>query len=355
MKYCIFGGQYGSEGKGSVSEFLIKSRKHPAKLLIAAGENSPNSGHTCAAGKTRNVPAAGFYADAILLGPDSVIDFNILCADIIMINQVRSEITGGKGRPIDVCIHENAAMIHPDDARAELSVVCRISSTGSGSGIARSAKYFDRLVNRTIGYYFKKCERDCDKFRIRVLNRQQYLAFLDQHVTDDWVFECSQGVLLDTNWGIYPYVTSRTTLPQVALERNGFQRDQFTMVGVYRTFPIRTGGPSGPTGGEELTFESIDQPAEIATVTKRTRRLFRFDSGDFAISVRIAKPDVLAFTHVDYLKVSSPKDEKFYRWLEFGVMDHLVEGQVIIASCHPGSFRGVINHHSQEWMKGHNI
>ena len=78
MNYVIYGGQYGSEGKASACEYLIKKEKSLGKKIAVIGENSPNSGHTCSLGATKNIPAASFFADIVLLGPDAVIDVEVL-------------------------------------------------------------------------------------------------------------------------------------------------------------------------------------------------------------------------------------------------------------------------------------
>lgn len=308
MKVCIFGGQYGSEGKGAVSEFWSGScRDH--KHLIAAGENSPNSGHTCSKGKTRNIPACSFFATEVLLGPDSVIDLQALAEDILAINTFQQ-------RVVPIYIHEHAAFLrqeHIDAERGNYGVVQRISSTGSGSGAARSDKYIERLDGAVIGSPFNAglLQTFIESGSVRLLTRSQYLAYISHNAIVDWIFECSQGVLLDTCWGIYPFVTSRSTLPRVAIARNVLDRLKWTYAGVYRTYPIRTGGPSGPTGGKELSFEELGVQREIATVTKRTRRIFEWSLDDFMLSCMMSRPDIFYITHLDYLP-----HEDLTQWLD---------------------------------------
>src|SRR5579864_1070033 len=150
MKMCVYGGHYGSEGKGSVSEYLVHNARHVNRdgkvdrRLIAIGENSPNSGHTCSKGKTRNLPAASFFADEVILGPNSVIDQQVLISDLEEIKRIT-------GRTPQVFIHGYAALIRLADFQHEQDsgLVGRISSTGSGSGSARAYhKHFlrDRMA-----------------------------------------------------------------------------------------------------------------------------------------------------------------------------------------------------------------
>lgn len=320
MKLCVFGGQYGSEGKGSVAEYLIREATHlhrpeaegerPKRdlRLVALGENSPNSGHTCSLGKTRNIPASSYYADTVLLGPDSAIQLTVLLEDL-------TNIRAATGKAPRVYIHEHAAWVCTTDIEEEQSsgVVSRVSSTGSGSGAARTRKGYLRHTDAVI----KSRSMDVfaeQKFEVSVVSRWAYLKLLEDVQKEDCIFECSQGTLLDTNWGVFPYVTSRSTLPRTAIDRNGVATIPWSYCGVYRTFPIRTGGPSGPTGGDEITFESLGVADEIATVTKRTRRVFKFNREDFYLSLHLTRPSMVFFTHLDYIGVKPTDLEGFLQW-----------------------------------------
>jgi adenylosuccinate synthase len=306
--HCLYGGHYGSEGKGSLAESFAKVTKASNRKLAVLGENSPNSGHTCSLGKTRNVPASAFYADTVLMGPDSAIDPAALTEDLTAITQVT-------GKCPRVYIHQHAALVTADDRDAEQSsgVVTRVSSTGSGSGAARAyRKCYLRSTEATLGHYLPDGSTVLgfpDMPHVSLLSHWQYFTLIEQLKLQryDLLFECSQGTLLDVNWGRYPFCTSRSTLARVAIERNGLGELDWTYCGVYRTYPIRTGGPSGPTGGAEITFADINQENEIATVTKRVRRIFEFDPADFLMSVRLNRPQVVAFTHLDYLNLKSPR------------------------------------------------
>lgn len=315
MKTCVFGGHYGSEGKGSLSEWLANHRKPdhdgPENKLIVAGDNSPNSGHTCSKGKTRNVPAAGYFADVIMLGPDSVIDLSVLYLDI-------DNIVSVTGRQPMVIIHEHAAIVEPSDIVSEdqANLVDRVASTKTGSGAARYRKQFFRYGNAVIGSVAKSVRDD-----IMIVCSSQWFAYQEQFASDDWIFECSQGTLLDVNFGRFPFVTSRSTLPQVAIARNGFDGMKWKYAGVYRTFPIRTGGNSGPTGGREVTAEEIGVQPEVATVTGRTRRMFNFDPDDFMLSLQLTRPDIIAFTHLDYLMLHPDHRDGFLAAMPFDMDD----------------------------------
>lgn len=340
MKLCVYGGQYGSEGKGSAAEWLLQNTKRDGKKLVAIGENSPNSGHTCSLGKTRNIPAASYFADTVLLGPDSAVDLGVLLEDLTNIKQAT-------GKAPRVYIHEHAAHVCEQDRtiEAEAGIVGSISSTGSGSGSARALrKSFRRDEDAVIKSRSIQVFMDAG-FEVALISRFQYLVLLNELRVEDCVFECSQGTLLDINWGIYPYVTSRTTLPRVAIERNGLDVLRWAYFGVYRTFPIRTGGPSGPTGGEEIQFSDIGVAPETASVTKRTRRIFKFSREDFSLSIDLTRPMAVMFTHLDYIGVDPQDLDRFKRWFadSCGKINYRVEG--LFLSNKTGSF---VNHGVQD-------
>lgn len=304
-RICVFGGQFGSEGKGSFAEYVAKESRKFGRHLIVAGDNSPNSGHTNSVWKSRQIPSSSCYADAVILGPDSVIDQGALSNDMRNLATACDKLK----RPIPpVYIHSHAAIIGSGDALCENDVVTSIGSTGTGTGQARKGKFIDRIPSRVIG------DRRLFGPAI-VVRRDQWAGFIEERVDADWVFECGQGVMLDTNLGYYPYCTSRSTLPRVAVERNGFGMIDWLYAGVYRTYPIRTGGNSGPTGARETFFESIGQENEIATVTGRIRRIFEFSTKDFLYSTYMSRPDMLVFTHLDYVGIKSPDSRLVEEWM----------------------------------------
>jgi adenylosuccinate synthase len=315
----VYGGQYGSEGKASAAEFFAKLFKKRGHKLFVLGENSPNSGHTCSRGATKNLPAASFWADAIVLGPDAVVDKDVLVSDWEKVGR----------KPL--YIHEHAALLNSEAKLQEADVVARISSTGSGSGSARRRKFIERQPDAVVkGLQFPKGIELVDDMQFRSLTHLMW--------HQSAILECSQGVMLDTNFGRYPHVTSRTTLPRAAVERNGVGWLPWHFCGVFRTYPIRTGGPSGPTGGPELSWDLVGQKPEIATVTKRVRRVFAFSVDEFCKSIHLCRPDVIMFTFLDYIGVRDLNDlSDFREWLSLYGIDE-VRRMPVFVSNKTGSF-----------------
>lgn len=336
MKTCVYGGQFGSEGKGCLAAWLIDRdhRRDSGIPLIVAGENSPNSGHTDPEGrKTRALPVSSWRADVVVLGPDAAVDPALLITEVSAIRKERPR--------LKVVVHAHAALIDGMAAAEERAdgLDRRIGSTVTGGGMARCHRNLHRAPELTVGHV----QLDLEMEGVEVLDRAEYLSFVHGHLRhSDWLFECSQGLMLDVTLGYYPFVTSRNTHPRVALARNGMTMagtGEWELWGCYRTFPIRTGGNSGPTGGRELTWAEVGVTPEVATVTKRTRRVFEFSRADFLQSLAWVNPDGIGFTHLDYLAPQFQSEEGFAQWLRLraGWQDEFPLLNVA-ASREPGRF-----------------
>jgi adenylosuccinate synthase len=126
------------------------------------------------------------------------------------------------------------------------------------------------------------------------------------------VIEGTQGFGLSLLHGPdYPYVTSKdTTAAAFAMDAGISPRDVSEIVLVIRTFPIRVGGPSGPLDSE-ITWETIMQEScapsvepEFTSVTKKLRRVARFDIDLVRAAVAYNRPTSIAVMGIDRLDYS---------------------------------------------------
>jgi adenylosuccinate synthase len=133
-------------------------------------------------------------------------------------------------------------------------------------------------------------------------------GFIDNN--EPILLEGTQGALLSLHHGYRKKTTSRDTNASNWCADAGISplavRDVY---GVTRAFPIRVAGNSGPTSGQEITWEEITEHAEspepiveITTATKRKRRVFTFGEEDFRKAININRPTKLMLSFVDYLK-----------------------------------------------------
>jgi adenylosuccinate synthase len=293
----VVGGQYGSEGKGKVVALITARATRP--YVVRCG--GPNSGHTAfVRGREvvlRQVPAGAGRQDALLLlSAGCVVDEDLLLAET-------SELGLSRER---VVVDPRAVLLRPEDRVAEQSSVARIGSTASGTGAA--------LVRRMLRAADVPLAGASRRLRERV-TIEPVAPLVHTHLDSagDVVVEGTQGFGLSLlHSPSYPYATSRdTTASGFAMEVGLSPRDVASIVMVIRTFPIRVGGNSGPLAGE-LTWEDVrassGAPAavpEYTSVTKRPRRVGRFDLDLVRMAFRYNRPTSLAVMGLDRLDHSN--------------------------------------------------
>jgi adenylosuccinate synthase len=289
----VVGGQYGSEGKGKVVALLASTAVSP--WLVRCG--GPNSGHTVTIdGKDvilRQVPScAEPHTATFCIAAGCVVDEAVLLREVDMLNIAQDRII----------VDPRAVLVTQEDRDAESRELKHISSTCSGTGAAivrRMSRHADvRLVK--------------DSPAIRRCCRIETVAPLLHHALDDGadiIIEGTQGFALSLLHGPdYPFVTSRdTTAAGFASEVGLSPLDIKAVVMVIRTFPIRVGGPSGPFANE-ISWQEIqkisgapDVTAEYTSVTKKLRRVARFDLDAVKLACKYNRPTGLAVMGLDRL------------------------------------------------------
>jgi len=291
----VVGGQYGSEGKGKVAHHV--AREHAAAAVIRVG--GPNSGHTSIAAHgerevLQQLPV-GAFLDGVrcLIGPGSYIEPEILLAELDRLGL-------DEGR---LCVDYRAFVITEADrlAEREAGLGERIGSTGSGTGAA-AARRIGRAALESLAY-------GCDRLRPFVgdaVAEARTLAAGGGRV----VVEGTQGFGLSLlHSPHYPYVTSRDTSAAAALAEAGLSPldvDDVTLV--LRSFPIRVAGASGPFDAEEIDWETIareggltEPPRELTSVTRRLRRVARFDPGIVRKAIEVNNPSRIVLNHLDHV------------------------------------------------------
>jgi adenylosuccinate synthase len=287
----VVGGQYGSEGKGKVTA-LLASRLNSPWLVRCGG---PNSGHTVRIDGAdvilRQVPCcAEPHKATFCLAAGCVIDETVLLNELDLLKIDRNRIV----------IDPRAVIVTEQDREAERNELRHIASTCSGNGAA--------LVRRMSRRGEVPLVKDSSMLRGRC--RIETVAPLLHRTLDrggDVVVEGTQGFALSLLHGPdYPFVTSRdTTAAGFAMEVGLSPRLIDKIIVVLRTFPIRVGGPSGPLA-DEISWEEISRlsgaPAvipEYTSVTKRLRRVARFDIEAAKLACLYNRPSSLAVMGLD--------------------------------------------------------
>ena len=301
----ILGGQFGSEGKGLVAGWLGK-----VDYDVIISTNSAQAGHTVyyKGNKvvTRHIPSAAVFNHSaqIYLAPGSIINPDVLIEELDMLE--------GLGIPIRdrLFVSGRATIITPECIHEEESEKKweAIGSTceGVGAALARRVRRKDSVI---AGMWF------IDKHALRlggqVVGNEWHFGLVDEIRSGKILvlLEGSQGWGLSVYGPYFPFCTSRDTslagiMSAAQLPVNNI-RDVY---GVYRTFPIRVAGNSGPLK-DELSWGHIAEISgyetlqEITTVTKRVRRVGAFDFKFYVESVianGVTKPVITFMNYLDH-------------------------------------------------------
>ena len=301
--WVVVGGQYGSEGKGKVSAYITIQEN--IDICVRCG--GPNSGHSFvnSDGKSvvlRQVPT-GFVRPAtrLLIPAGGLIDPEVLKTEIELL---------GLG-PDRLGIDKNTMIITSDDRERErgLGLEGRLSSTlcGVGSAVARRAlRGSDVLLARDMAS--------------RVPWLLPFLTDVAGEINDG--LDQGKKVLIEGTQGsglslyhseFYPKATSRDTNAASFLSEAGISPllvDEIVLV--IRTFPIRVAGEQAGPLYQEISWEDLGKEAgflepvhEFTTVSRKLRRLGRFDWAAFERALQLNRPSRIAVNFVDYLGVEN--------------------------------------------------
>jgi adenylosuccinate synthase len=292
----IVGGQFGSEGKGKTTSILSRDYGQETAVVRCGG---PNSGHIiCEHGREysfRCLPAGFVYARRGFLAPAAVIDVNVL----------RQELTTYDVAPELFTVDPFSVVIEPEHKGEEMDLRTTISSTGSGTGAATAAKVMRRPRTRLI--------KD-------VITTEAWLAPFVRDVRTELSELIDQGyrVILEGTQGFglslhhsrrFPKTTSKDTSAAQFVMEAGLSPllvDEILMV--VRTFPIRVAGVQAGTLQHEITWDELRRESgyphdvcEFTTVTRKLRRIGRFDLSVILDACQVNRPTKLVVHGLDYI------------------------------------------------------
>lgn len=301
--WIVVGGQYGSEGKGKVAAFI--TLQEGIDLCIRCG--GPNSGHSFIDddGHTRlcrQLPTGYKRSETRLLIPaGGLIDLTVL----------RKELDEFGLDDSRVGIDRNAMIIEEMDKEKEASLGLkeRLSSTlcGVGSAVARRAL---RSADVRLAKDFQGSEPWLRKYIVDVAAETNQALAKDKKV----LVEGTQGFGLSLYQSdFYPKATSRDTTAVACLSEVGLSPRLVTeIVLVFRTFPIRVAGEQAGPLAREIDWEILQKESgypypirEYTSVTKKLRRIARFDWELARRAVMVNQPTRIAVNGLDYLNYAN--------------------------------------------------
>ncbi|MBI3980885.1 adenylosuccinate synthase [Candidatus Microgenomates bacterium] len=121
------------------------------------------------------------------------------------------------------------------------------------------------------------------------------------------IFEGVNGVMLDNDWGAYPYVTTASTLPSYIAQGAGvaLKKIKYQVIGSAKSYMTRVDNGECPLPSEweenQTTKDFRDRANEYAAGTGRPRRIAWFDTEVLKFTNRLCSFDQLFLTRLDTL------------------------------------------------------
>ena len=327
----VIGAQWGDEGKAKITDILARQAD-----LIIRYQGGCNAGHTVVAHnktfKFHLIPSGILYENKIcMIGAGTVICPEVLKEEIDNLKAQNISLNGLKISPLASI----TMPYHIDiDGRSESTSTNKIGTTKRGIGptytdkIARHGlkvqDLFDdeALLRRLDDILPLKNKELVHVYGLQPYSKEQvfeickkYAKILEPFVCYDWqnlfhnalkdsksiLFEGAQGVMLDVDWGTYPYVTSSNPVAGGACTGSGFGPSvPKNIIGVSKAYITRVGeGPFVTELNDDIGDKIRNIGHEFGTTTGRPRRTGWFDSVVARYSALVSGLTSMAITKID--------------------------------------------------------
>jgi len=287
MRTVVLGLQYGDEAKGKVVGSFAKEYDWNVRFT-----GSCNAGHTVynEAGKKfklHHIPCGAVFGKKVALDSGMVINLKILNEELDMLKE--------NGIEPDLYISDNVHLATHTHLKKDASG----SSVGSTKrGVAYT--YSDRAlragvrVEDIIGSV--KFDRVADVSDLVLspahINFKSYRGLPPIKKGESAIYEGAQGIMLDIDYGCYPYVTSGNLIPSMAHKID-------KTIGVMKAYTSRVGdGPPYDPDIEDLRIRG----QEYGTTTGRPRRCHWNDLDQLDYAMSLVQPDEVVVTKLDVLQ-----------------------------------------------------
>lgn len=367
--FIVLGAQWGDEGKGKMTDYLAEEAN-----VVVRFQGGNNAGHTVVVGdkeyKLHLIPSGILYEDKLnVIGNGVVVDPKALFEEIDYLEGVGVKVT-----PEKLIISDRAQLIMPyhkvlDKLKEKARGKNDIGTTGKGIGPCYTDK-FERCGIRMCDLMHEDVFTEKLKENIEMKNAyitkvlggealnfdeilKEYLEFgkkLKPFIQDTSVrvyddikadktvlFEGAQGMLLDIDYGTYPYVTSSNTTAGGVANGVGIGPNMITnAVGITKAYTTRVGKGPFPTELMNETGDWIREKGhEFGVTTGRARRCGWLDLVIVKTACRVSGLTSLAITKIDTLagleKIKVCVGYKF----DGKVIDYFPASLEDLAKCEP--------------------
>jgi len=367
--FVVLGAQWGDEGKGKMTDYLAEEAD-----VVVRFQGGNNAGHTVEVEdrqyKLRLIPSGILHDDKLnVIGNGVVVDPIALFEEIDYLER-----EGVKVTPEKLIISDRAHVIMPyhkalDKLKEKSRGKNDIGTTGRGIGPCYTDK-FERCGIRICDLMSETLFKDKLQQNIEAKNpyitkvlggeelnfeeiASEYLSAAERlrpYVQDTSVrvyneikadknvlFEGAQGMLLDIDYGTYPYVTSSNTTACGVASGVGIGPNMVTnAVGIAKAYTTRVGKGPFPTELDNEVGEWIREKGhEYGVNTGRSRRCGWLDLVILKTTVRVSGLTSLCITKIDTLagleKIKMCVGYKF----EDKVIDYFPASLEDLAKCEP--------------------
>lgn len=315
----VVGLQWGDEGKGKITDYMSEDYD-----WVVRYQGGSNAGHTV------YVDGKKYVTHSL---PTGVIRPNVRSVIthgcVVNPEELIKEITELEEMGIDftdrLFISKEATVITRQHLIQDESNKKEWGSTGKGIGPAYRDKYDRkclRLGDVVTEFAFSKL--------LPFLTDTRTLLRNAERDGDKILMEGAQAVMLDVDFGTYPYVTSSPCTANYAPQGTGLPLSMFgdsAVVGVVKAYTTRIG--TGPFSTEfvdkNLTEILREAGGEYGATTGRPRRMGWLDMDQLryacevngVTNLAITKLDVLSCLQYVYIKDKSDSDDPNDGWVEF--------------------------------------
>jgi adenylosuccinate synthase len=331
---AIVGAQWGDEGKGKIADLLGQKSD-----VVVRYQGGNNAGHTIIVGDKKIVlhliPSGILHSHCVsVIGHGVVFDPEAFLQELEEISGSGVEIT-----PKNLKISQNASVItiynRLLDAQREDKGPVKIGTTGKGIGPAYEdktsrkglklkdlldldklkKKLSENLIEKEVlfNHLYKIDYPTVDEEAERLFELGKTVepflcdtfSFLDKCCENNKkvIFEGAQGILLDIDYGSYPFVTSSSTSSGGLYTGAGLPGKQIEEVlGITKAYTTRVGEGPFPTELFNDVGDSIQKKGgEFGATTGRKRRCGWLDLPLLKYSVKASNLTSIALTKLDVL------------------------------------------------------
>ncbi len=330
---AIIGAQWGDEGKGKLTDLLAEKSD-----LVVRYQGGHNAGHTIWVNGQKTVlhviPSGILHKHCL-----SVIGHGVVLEPQNFFNELKNINSITKVTPDNLKVSSSATVITSYhrllDAARESQGPEKIGTTGKGIGPAYEDKVSrrgikvkdlldkDTLIRRLSSGFAEKAilfkhlyQIDIPSIDEEVERLYQYGIQMKDFVTDTFslidesarsgkkvLYEGAQGILLDIDYGTYPYVTSSSTAMAGIFTGAGLPQGQLDeVIGVAKAYTTRVGeGPFPTELFDEIGATLQKKGNEIGATTGRKRRCGWLDLPLLRYAIKCSKLTSVALTKVDIL------------------------------------------------------